>query len=202
MAAASIVRQLPDMLKFGPGNRGGSREGSRILGSASKRTNVRNGARGATVRGGKQMTSTATRLTSEQFLAGIFAALALRHWDRISIRGGRFDRASAAAFVELERIAADYDVRPRFYVVSDTTYADSTVMRDAIARLAQWDLVSLDNPEFQDLRLKISPTYADTVLSKLGLNKDMFNSLADQFVAAYEGNPPRVDEAASSPAGR
>ena len=146
------------------------------------------------------MASTATRLSSEQFLAGIFAALALRHWDRISIRGGRFDRASAAAFEELERIASDYDVRPRFYVVSDTTYADSTVMRDAVARLAQWDLVSLDNPEYQDLRLKMSPSYADTVLTRLGLNRDLFNSLADQFVEAYEGNPPPVMEASGRPA--
>src|SRR4051794_27728527 len=100
--------------------------------------------------GGRLMTNAVARLSSEEFLAGILASLALRNWDRISIRSGRFDRASAAAFAELERVADQFRVRPRFYVVPDGSYADSTVMRDAIARLAQWDLVSLDNPEFQD----------------------------------------------------
>jgi len=136
---------------------------------------------------GGQMPTATIRLSSEQFLAGLLASLALRSWDRISIRGDRFDRASAAAFEELERLGDNYHVRPRFYIVPHPTYGDSTVMRDAIARLAQWDLLSLDNPEYQDLRLKISPSYAEQVFDRLGLDRALFRALADRFVEEYEG---------------
>lgn len=133
------------------------------------------------------MNVTTTRMSSEQFLAGLLASLALRSWERISIRGDRFDRASAAAFEELERRGDDFNVRPRFRIVPHPTYGDSTVVRDAVARLAQWDLLSLDNPEYQDLRLKISPTYALQVFDRLGLDQTLFSALADRFVEAYEG---------------
>jgi hypothetical protein len=145
------------------------------------------------------MEQVATRLSSEQFLAGLLASLALRQWDRISIRGDRFDRASAAAFEELERLRDDYQVRPRFRIVPHPTYGDSTVVRDAVAKLAQWDLLSLDNPEYQDLRLKISATFAPQIFARLGLNENLFNLLADRFVAAYEG--AEEETPAGAPAG-
>src|SRR4051812_32704529 len=130
------------------------------------------------------MDTATNKLSSEQFLAGLLASLALRRWDRVSIRGDRFDRASAAAFEELERIGDEYHVRPRFYIVPHPTYGDSTVMRDAVARLAQWDLLSLDNPEYQDLRLKMSPSYAEQVFERLGLDRSLFRVLTDRFVEA------------------
>lgn len=133
-----------------------------------------------------------TPLTSEQFLAGILAVLAQRDWSGISMRGDRFDRASAAAYSCLEDIADSYGVKPRFYVVQDPAYGESPVIRDAITHLAQWDIVSLDNPEYQDVRLKMSPGYAQAVLSRLDLNPDLFAKLADTFVSTYEGQPAEM----------
>jgi hypothetical protein len=127
------------------------------------------------------------KLTSEDFLTGLLAELAHRNWKTISIRGDRFDRASAAAYDCLQKIAEDNDLDLRFQVLPDPRYGDSGTLRDAVARLAQWDLVSLDNPEYQDIRLKISRSFADTLFEQLKLDREVYRKVADQFESAYYG---------------
>jgi hypothetical protein len=127
------------------------------------------------------------RLTSEDFLTGLLAELAMRNWETISIRGDRFDRASAAAFECLTELAHDHGLDLRFQVLPDPRYGDSGVLRDAVAKLAQWDLLSLDNPEYQDIRLKISSAFADTLFDQLHLDRTVFKKLADRFEVEYYG---------------
>lgn len=128
----------------------------------------------------------AAAITSEDFLAGLLAALALRDWETLSIRGTRFDAASAAAYEQLRKRAADKKLELDFYVRPDAIYGDSTVVRDALARLAQWDLISLDNPEYQVVRLKMSPRFATTMFGRLRLDQGLFEEVADRFVRVYE----------------
>jgi hypothetical protein len=129
----------------------------------------------------------AQRLSSEDFMTGLLAALAKRQLQRLTLRGDRFDRASAQAFHRLQELAPANGIELRFYVKPHRAYGDSTVVRDAIARLAMWDVVSLDNPEYQDIRLKISREFADTIFERLHLNPDVFDQVARSFVEAYEG---------------
>lgn len=128
----------------------------------------------------------ATKLSSEDFLAGLLAALAKRHLGVLSIRGDRFDRASEAAYLELRSLAPENDIELRFFVKPHSKYGDSTVIRDAVARLAMWDMVSLDNPEYQDVRLKITPTYAETIFERLRVDPAIFDRIATTFVRAYD----------------
>ncbi len=129
-----------------------------------------------------------TKLTSEDFLTGLLAELAQRKWETISIRGDRFDRASAAAYECLVTLAPEHDLDIRFQVVPDPRYGDSGTLRDAVARLAQWDLVSLDNPEYQDIRLKISTAFAETLFDQLHLDRAIYTKLADEFESVYYGS--------------
>jgi hypothetical protein len=131
----------------------------------------------------------AQRLSSEDFMAGLLAALAKRKWGTLSIRGDRFDRASAQAYRRLREVAPERGIELRFYVKPHPNYGDSTTVRDAIARLAMWDLVSLDNPEYQDVRLKITPDFADSIFRRLSLDPELFDQLASTFVQAYEAPP-------------
>ena len=126
------------------------------------------------------------KLSSEDFLAGLFATLAERDWETVSIQGNRFDRASAAAFARLEELAPAKGIEPRFYVMLHPDYGDSTVLRDAVAHLAQWDLIGLDNPEYHTVRLKISRQRAERLFRRFGLDKDLFSDLTDRFVAVYQ----------------
>ena len=130
----------------------------------------------------------ATRVTAEDFLAALLATLAKRGWaEAISIRGDRFDAAATEAFDALRSASQRFDLDVRFFVKPHPKYGESTVMRDAIARLAQWDLLSLDNPEYQVIRLKISSEYADQLLSRLALPAEVLSRIADAFVRSYEG---------------
>jgi hypothetical protein len=134
----------------------------------------------------------ATTISSEDFLTGLLAALAQREWETLSIRGDRFDQASAAAFEKLEELAPARGLEVLFYVKPHPTYGDSTVMRDAMTRLAQWDLVSFDNPEFRTVRLKITRHYADRIFKDFGLEPALFKMLADRFESVYLGRSART----------
>jgi hypothetical protein len=134
-----------------------------------------------------------TRVTAEDFLAALLATLAKRGWAQaISIRGDRFDAAAADAFDVLRSTGQQLGLDVRFFVMPHPRYGESTVMRDAIARLAQWDLLSLDNPEYQVIRLKISPEYADQLLTRLALPPSLLAGMADAFVRSYEGSSATV----------
>jgi hypothetical protein len=127
----------------------------------------------------------ATRVSADDFFAGLFAGIAYRGRKRISIRGDRFDHIVASVVDRLREEHGD-DVDLRFRVRPHYIHGDSTTARDAIAAATQADLISLDNPEYQDIRFKIGPRAADDILSDMPLDKSIFLEVADNFLTAYE----------------
>lgn len=125
------------------------------------------------------------RISADDFFTGLLAAIAYRGRRRISIRGERFDAIIASVVQELlERHGDQVDLR--FRVRPHYIHGESTTVRDAIAAATQADLISLDNPEYQDIRLKIAPATADDILEDMPVDKDVFLELADSFLSAYE----------------
>lgn len=125
------------------------------------------------------------RLSADDFFAGLFAGLAYRGKRRISVRGSRFDEAVAEVVSDLEARYGD-EINLRFRVRPHYIHGGSTTVRDAIAAATQADLISLDNPEYQDIRFKIGPSMAERILSSLPLEKDVFLEVADDFLRSYE----------------
>jgi hypothetical protein len=48
------------------------------------------------------------------------------------------------------------------------------------------DLISLDNPEYQDIRFKIGPQDADCYFNMLPVRREIFQQLADVFLDDYD----------------
>lgn len=124
-------------------------------------------------------------VTVDDFITGLIAGFAARDVSSVSIRSPEFYRAVRTAFEQLEAAAEREGLDVRFLVALDPVYEDSPVVRDAISGAVQRDLVSLDNPEYQDMRLKIRREEAPLFLERLPGTAELYCTLADRFIDEY-----------------
>ncbi len=122
------------------------------------------------------------RLTADDFFTGLFAALVSKGIPVISIRNERFEEALAPVFDKLKALAVGQGLDLRFRIRLHPFHNDSTTVRDAIYNAAQSGLISLDNPEYQDIRFKISDTQALKMLEDIPGGKELFLDLAESFI--------------------
>lgn len=126
----------------------------------------------------------ATRLSFDNFFIGLLAGLVYRGRKAVSIRGDQFDRTVAQVVDDfVGRHGRDVDLRFRLH--PHYVHGYSSTVRDAIAAATQADLISLDNPEYQDMRFKIDHDDAEEILDDLPLGRDAYLELADDFLRAY-----------------
>lgn len=125
------------------------------------------------------------RLVADAFFRGLFSALALKGVKVISIRGDRFDRALADVFETLMSVADDRAVDVRFRIRPHPVHGDSGLVRDSIATAAQLGLISLDNPEYQDIRLRIDEDLARDLLQDVPGQGELYLTLAEEFLNNY-----------------
>ena len=124
-------------------------------------------------------------ISCEEFMLGILATLAQRRWLVVSLDKDRFDAAIEASFNLLVEMAPERGIRLNFYVMCHPTYGDSTVVRDGLARLAQWSLISFDGPTYQTVRLQMTPEFAARMMDRMGLDPDLFGPITDRFEAIF-----------------
>jgi hypothetical protein len=129
-------------------------------------------------------------LTENDFFQGLVASLAIRGVQKISIRTENFDPVLLAVFERLEERAPDFDIEPDFDIIPDSIHGDSQTVRDILASAAADGLVSFDNPEYQDIEIKIGPHSGRVLLSRsLAPLNALFEDLADVFLDTYEHTP-------------
>jgi hypothetical protein len=121
-------------------------------------------------------------------LTGLFAALAMRELQVLSLRDSRFDRALARLADDVAAEATKEHLSLRFRLRTHPVHRDSTQIQHALWEAAQRELVSLDNPEFQDVRLKITPADAPRYFAKLPGSEMMYRKLADKLMTYYREN--------------
>src|SRR4051812_37527130 len=105
-----------------------------------------------------------TRLSFDMFFTGLLAGIASRGRRALSIRTENFDQLVAYAADDLRQRYPEDELDLRFFVLPHYLHGYSETVRDGIAAATQADLVSLDNPEFQDLRFKIDASEAQDIL--------------------------------------
>ena len=128
-----------------------------------------------------------SRINADDFFAGLFAALAARRENTLSIRVDRFDPVIKAVFDFLAGHAEQENVQLRFRINPHPIHRDSLTVQGALARAAQRDLISFDNPEYQDIRIKLNVDEAERILAGLPGTPSLYEQLADRFVSEYAG---------------
>lgn len=140
---------------------------------------------GAAVLDRRRVPTAETRMTLNDFMTGFLAGLAANDVHVVSIRGADFYSAVVAVFQELERKAESRNLHLRFWLTQDELHQDAPEIREGITKAVQRDLISLDNPTFQDMRLKISRTEAQRFLETVPGGAELFIDLARSFTRSY-----------------
>jgi alkanesulfonate monooxygenase SsuD/methylene tetrahydromethanopterin reductase-like flavin-dependent oxidoreductase (luciferase family) len=124
-------------------------------------------------------------VTVDDFMTGLIAGIASHDVRVVSIRNNLFYQAVVEAFDEFRVRANAAGVQPRFSLRLNKIYGDSPAVRDALTRAVQRDLVSLDNPEYQDMRLKIGARDAEAYLDKIAGGRQLYSEVAERFLSNY-----------------
>jgi len=130
-----------------------------------------------------------SNLYLSDFVTGLLAALSLENFRVLSLRKHRLDLAMERLKEDLEKEANQENLRIRFHIQTHPVHRDSSVLQQALYEAAQRDLVSLDNPEFQDVRLKISSEEAQLYLSNVMGPPEMYKRLARRLIQHYQEAP-------------
>jgi hypothetical protein len=130
------------------------------------------------------------------FMTGILAALAVNRVPALSLRRSRLDQAFAHLNQDIEEAAGAAGLDPKFRIRLHPIHQDSTLLQQALYEAAQRDLISLDNPEFQKVRLKIGPDEAQTYLAGLPGSREMYLRLAERLMYYYRDEEKEAASAA------
>lgn len=134
------------------------------------------------------MADTVDELTADDFVLGLFAALTRDDVPTVSMREEHFYEAVQATYRRLQELQRqDPDVAElSFRVKLDPLYGDSAVVRNAINAVVQRTFLSLDNPEFVNIRSKLTPDQAERTIAHLPGKPEWYAELARTFAGARE----------------
>ena len=123
-------------------------------------------------------------VTLDDFITGLLAGLAKRNKRLFSLRE-TFYQAATESYRELERWSEAHDADVQFWVAPNQFHGGAPAVRDGITEAVQRDLVSLDNPTYLRMRIKITPAIADRYLEGLPGGSALYEQLTDTFLDAY-----------------
>lgn len=142
------------------------------------------GQRRMTVSSVKTQGSGAT-ISIGDFMTGFLASLAEHGVTSVSLRGAFYQALREAFKVFRDRARGDgHEID--FVVNTHPVHGDSPMVRMAITQAVQRDLISLDNPVYLDMRLKISPFYAEEYISDLPGSPDLYREMTQKFIDEFE----------------
>lgn len=131
----------------------------------------------------------AQRFTSADMVNGLVLALSQRGYSSFLVRSDRIDAAFESAYRTLVDLAPKFDLDVRFAVVLDD-FSESQILRSALNAASQRDVVSFDNPEYEDMRLDGQKVRSTVRFERLPAGEDLYDQLADAFIDAYETFAP------------
>ena len=126
------------------------------------------------------------RLTVADVVNGLIRTVSDRGYSSFVVRTNRIDRAFAAAYGRLLHLAPTYGLDVRFRIALDDA-GKSRTFRDALNAASQRDLVSFDNPEYQDMRVDHSKVSMTVSYDRLPGDASLYEQLAEAFLQEYEG---------------
>lgn len=128
---------------------------------------------------------TASKLRIDDLMTGLIAALAIKGITSLSLRNNRLDKALAAILPAIEQQAKKFDLPVSLNIYLDSIHKDSPVVQDALYGAAQRNLISLDNPSFTSMRLKIGSDEAWQYLNSLPGSPELYLTLCSDVLSKY-----------------
>ena len=107
-----------------------------------------------------------TLVTSDQFVAGIVAVLALKNRTRFWLSDSDLDSRFQDAFADLVANEKEFDLKANFSFFVDPYHGDSVCLRDTLTAAKEKELIAFNNPTFRTFDVKLSPERAEGYLSR------------------------------------
>lgn len=124
-----------------------------------------------------------TILTSDQFVAGIFSALALRDMKHFILTGTELDERFEMAFDDLVEHEEELGVKADFTFRVDKQHGDSVCLRDTLHAAKEKALITLNNPTFRTFDIKLSEERAQQYIKKIPLTKEFLDRVVETYFA-------------------
>lgn len=131
------------------------------------------------------LASQRTRISMSDFMTGLLAGLAKKNVHVVNIDGPAFYAAVVDVFHVLESRADQDSLNLRFWLTQDELHRDSPDIRDSITGAVQRRLVSLDNPTYEHMRMKLHADEAESYLQSLPGGESLYLDLASEFKQRY-----------------
>lgn len=128
-----------------------------------------------------------SEVTMDDFVTGLFAALADMGFQSISLKTSLFYRSAQQAFEGFREAASAAGLPVDFDIEVDRYRHDCRPLRAGITRAVQRDLISLDNPVFLTIRLKIAEGEGQEYLESVPGEQGWYRDAAQRFVDAFRG---------------
>ncbi|MDR0594956.1 MAG: hypothetical protein LBG60_17255 [Bifidobacteriaceae bacterium] len=132
---------------------------------------------------------TLTNISMDDFVTGWIAALASLGVTTVRMESPRFYRAAVKAYEKFAQLCEQQGYRPQFVIWQTKYYGDAPDFRNAIYRATARDLVSLDNPDFVNMRLKYTRDTAGYLFRYLSGGEDLYLPVAEAFRSEYHSTP-------------
>lgn len=119
-------------------------------------------------------------LTSDQFVAGIIATLALKGLKNFVLTETELDKKFEAAFDDLTRQEERLGVRTNFTFYVDPFHGDSVSLRETLLAAKEKELIALNNPTFRTFDVILTDERAKNYLSSVPLPQSFLNKIVEK----------------------
>jgi hypothetical protein len=119
-------------------------------------------------------------LTSDQFVAGIVATLALKDRKRFRLSDTELDRRFQDAYEELVGVEQQYDIQLNFSFYVDPFHGDSVCLRDTLHAAKEKELIAYNNPTLRTFDVKLDAPRAEGYLTRNPMPRAFFERLVDR----------------------
>ncbi|KQT42062.1 hypothetical protein ASG43_17455 [Aureimonas sp. Leaf454] len=126
----------------------------------------------------------ASLVTSDQFVAGIVAMLAVKNRTHFLLSDTELDGRFQRAFEDLLSAEDDYGVRSNFSFYVDPQHGDSVCLRETLTAAKEKELIGLNNPTLRTFDVKLTPERAQRYLDRNPLPAQFFEHLVEQHFPA------------------
>lgn len=121
----------------------------------------------------------ATLVTSDQFVAGIVAMLALKNRTHFWLTDTELDGCFEKAFSDLIEAEDRYDIRPNFSFYVDPYHGDSVCLRETLTAAKEKELVSFNNPTFRTFDVRLSADRAQRYIDRSPVPRELLEQMVE-----------------------
>jgi hypothetical protein len=120
-------------------------------------------------------------ISSDEFVAGLMAALALSGRTHFRLDSNEIDEKFEKAYKVLVDRIDDLDVLPAFSFERDGSHGDSATLRDTLMAARERKIIALNNPTLWTLEIKLPDERAIRYLKKNPLPQQFYEDLVAIF---------------------